>query len=118
MSCSHGDLFGEIGELVLAAQAGRAIDLSAKSGELAQRYRVLGISEELIAKAITRSIGAISFSMARVTAEPAKPEGGPLAAAGNGALHDALEDVEVPEVAPNPAAKALFPSGVRLALIS
>ena len=67
MSGSHGDLFGEIGKLVLDAQAGQEIDLNAKAEELAERYRPLGVSEEIIAKAITRSIGAISFSMARVT---------------------------------------------------
>ena len=50
MSGSHGDLFGEIGKLVLAAQAGQEIDLDAKSEELAERYRALGVSEEIIAK--------------------------------------------------------------------
>src|SRR6185436_3877163 len=67
MSGSHGELFGEIGRLVLAANSGEAIDLDAKSEELAQRYCRLGISEAVIASAIARSIGAIGFSIARVS---------------------------------------------------
>jgi hypothetical protein len=119
MSVSHGDLFGEIGKLVLAAQAGEQIDLDAKSEELALRYRNLGVSEEVIAKAITRSIGAISFSMARVSLgeDPAGESGAP---ASNG--HDALghdtsrvgsESSELPALP-----KSIFPSGVRLAVLS
>ncbi len=107
MSGSHGDLFGEIGRLVLAANSGESIDLDAKSEELAQRYNDLGISEAVIARTIARSIGAIGFSMAKVSngdlgvgeAGPAKPR---------------------PPIrrADSEAASKLFPSGVRLAVLS
>lgn len=111
MSCSHGDLFGEIGELVLAAQAGQAIDLPAKSGELAERYRTLGVSEEMIAKAITRSVGAISFSLARVSA--GRFDGAAMPVNGR---HAGIElEVEDLPALPTSRTKAVFPSGVRLA---
>ena len=113
MSGSHGDLFGEIGKLVLAAHAGQAIDLEAKSEELSQRYGMLGVSEEIIAKIIARSIGAISYTMARVSLgeNPANGEAGPGYSV-NGGAHDAVVE--------NPALprKSLFPSGVRLAVLS
>jgi hypothetical protein len=108
MSGSHGDLFGEIGKLVLAANAGEAIDLDAKSEELAQRYNQLGLSEQVIARAIARSIGAIGFSMAMIS---------------NGDRHlDGEVDPERGETLPGEAvskrASTLFPSGVRLAVLS
>jgi len=65
MSNSHGDLFTEIGKLVLAANSGQAIDLNATVKDLADRYRNLGMTEETMMKVVTRSIGAISYSMAR-----------------------------------------------------
>ena len=120
MSVSHGDLFGEIGKLVLAAQAGEEIDLSAKSEELARRYRNLGVSEEIIAKAITRSIGAISFSLARVSLgeHPANGEGG-VPVPMNGHLNGGSHKGDIANgKADSPAPKALFPSGVRLAVLS
>ncbi len=67
MSGSHGDLFREIGKLVLAAHAGQSIDLAAKSEELAERYGNLHMPAELIAKAIARSLSAISVSMAIIS---------------------------------------------------
>lgn len=70
MSGSHGDLFHEIGRLVLAAHAGQAIDLSAKSEELARRYGHLDVPADLIAKAIARALSAISVSMAIVSERP------------------------------------------------
>lgn len=122
MSVSHGDLFGEIGKLVLAAQAGEEIDLSAKSEELARRYRNLGVSEEVIAKAITRSIGAISFSLARVSLgeHPANGESAmpaPMNGLLNGGSHKGVITNGKAD-ASAPPAKALFPSGVRLAVLS
>ena len=122
MSGSHGDLFGEIGKLVLAAQAGQEIDLSAASEELALRYRKLGVSEEVIAKAITRSIGAISFSMARVSlGEPAANGNGSNGHGQNGDDHNGhdhngsngADPSELPALP-----KSIFPSGVRLAVLS
>ena len=115
MAGTHGDLFSEIGKLVLAAHAGQGIDLDEKSRELAQRYWKLGVPAEAIARAITRSLGAVSVSMAIV--RPAQ--------SGEGAIDAAGPAADVPTAAPlgtiegavkSPA--ALFPSGVRLALLS
>jgi hypothetical protein len=106
MSGSHGELFGEIGKLVLAANSGEAIDLDAKSEELAQRYYQLGVSEATIARAIARSIGAIGFSMAKVM---------------NGEhVGEAAQEMPEPSIseAASKAASKLFPSGVRLAVLS
>lgn len=160
MSSSHGDLFSEIGKLVLAAHAGQAIDLDAKSAELAQRYCDLDVPAESIAKAISRSIGAIGFSMAAVNAKGqglpdqahANGHSGVDGSNGNGSAHNghmngangnghaAPEAVngngqaaaadEEPHLPPedeydiplesDQVAKLpkLFPSGVRLALLS
>ena len=134
MSGSHGDLFGEIGKLVLDAQAGQAIDLNAKAEELAERYRPLGISEEIIARAITRSIGAISFSMARVSLGDKVEEAVRLEVNGNGPGkngnghnghdgqdhnghdHDGENGADPSDLPALP--KSIFPSGVRLAVLS
>jgi hypothetical protein len=146
MSGSHGDLFSEIGKLVLEAQAGHGIDLDAKAEELAERYRPLGVTEAIIAKAITRSIGAISFSLARVTLGDRLEEeiGLELGAAGsassrhghNGNCHDGDHghsgdghnghrhngrgpDHSGDDESDLPALpKSIFPSGVRLAVLS
>ncbi len=82
MSGSHGDLFREIGKLVLAAHAGQSIDLAAKSEELAERYGNLDMPAELIAKAIARSLSAISVSMAIISERHAAT--GSYGANGNG----------------------------------
>lgn len=130
MSGTHGDLFVEIGKTVLAAHAGQAIDLTQKSEELAHRYWNLGVPAETIAKAIARSLGAIGMSMAIVS----RPDGHAAGANGNG--HAAvvpvddvirvngengkgLDDAAAP-AAVEPAGKPapLFPSGVRLAVLS
>jgi len=125
MSGSHGDLFGEIGELVLAAQAGQEIDLGAKSEELARRYRKLGVSEEIIAKAITRSIGAISFSMARVSLGEHGMNGehalngnghGSNGHDHNGHDHNGSNEADPSDLPALP--KSIFPSRVRLAVLS
>ena len=131
MSGSHGDLFGEIGKLVLDAQAGHEIDLDAKAEELAERYRPLGVTEEIIAKAITRSIGAISFSLARVTLGDRLEEemrlevnGNGLAKNGNGHNgdghdgHDQDSENGADESDLPAMPKSIFPSGVRLAVLS
>jgi hypothetical protein len=106
MSGSHGELFGEIGKLVLAANSGEAIDLDAKSEELAQRYNKLGLSEAVIARAIARSIGAIGFSMAKVSNGDHSGEAALIA-----------REPSLGEAA-SKAAATLFPSGVRLAVLS
>jgi hypothetical protein len=167
MSGSHGDLFHEIGKLVLAAHAGQAIDLDAKSEELAARYANLGMPSDLIARAIARSLSAISVSMAiissrRVNGETVGANGHGINGEGanghhanghqvngheangdetnghnggtlNGNGHangngEALEangvDLDAEEEAAEPteeqarAAAALFPSGLRIAVLS
>jgi hypothetical protein len=115
MSVSHGDLFGEIGELVLAAQGGRQIDITAKSEDLARRYRRLNVSEEVIAKAITRAIGAISFSMARVSLGK-NGEAGANGHDQNGYDAPATDGDDAAELPALP--KSIFPSGVKLAVLS
>jgi hypothetical protein len=143
MSGSHGDLFQEIGKLVVAAHAGQAIDLDAKSEELAERYGNLGMPADLIARAIARSLGAISVSMAIVANGHRGSNGHHAngyrghAANGHGRDHlngnghasgngealpgegtDAEELVAQPTEAQVEAASALFPSGLRIAVLS
>lgn len=109
MSLSHGDLFSEIGKLVLAANSGEAIDLGAKSQELVKRYEALGLSEAMLTRAIERSIGAIGLSMAALSNGDRLSRGG-LGEAGP-ASPPAAEQSEKD-------ASTLFPSGVRLAVLS
>jgi len=146
MAGTHGDLYSEIGKLVLAAHAGQTIDLTDKSQELAHRYWNLGVPPESMAKAIARSLSAIGVSMALVGHRDSASlaDNGDHHASANGhASHSAAiangsadsDDVgaihinghesepgadAVPVDANNraKAASALFPSGVRLAVIS
>jgi hypothetical protein len=132
MSGSHGDLFREIGKLVLAAHAGQSIDLSATSEELAERYDNLGMPPDLIAKAIARSLGAISISMAIVSdggrAANGHANGHNGNGRGNGAnghSHGKSDAVEASSdsaaellESQAKAASALFPSGLRLAVLN
>lgn len=142
MSSSHGDLFIEIGKLVLAAHAGQAIDLSAKSEELAERYVELGMPAELMAKAIARSLGAISVSMAIVSDRHRNGNGHHVGAKNgygingngtnghkpngedsepaqmNGADAEEAADAARPLESQAKAASAVFPSGLRLAVLS
>jgi hypothetical protein len=76
MSGTHGDLFREIGALVVAAHAGETIDLTLKSAELAETYQPLRISAETISRMIARSVGAVGVSL-----EIIRPSIPPLAAA-------------------------------------
>ncbi len=128
MSGTHGDLFAEIGKMVLAAHAGQAIDLEAKSEELALRYWNLGVPADTIAKAIARSVGAIGMSIAIVShgnghKHHANGNGNgrprPINADNSISVSPAEESAEAerPE-SPAKAAAALFPSGLRLAVLS
>lgn len=125
MSGTHGDLFREIGRLVVAAHAGQTIDLTTKSEEMAERYRNLGLPAETLAKAIARSLSAVSVSMELVPAQ--------LRTNGNAVISLPDEAIRVDKVAPAAAAKPepkraaeaapkrlsrLFPSGMRLGLLS
>lgn len=116
MAGTHGDLFSEIGKLVLAAHAGQAIDLDRKSQELAHRYWKLGVPADAIARAIARSLGAVSLSMAIM--HPPQDAAGLLDATGSASDLQAEAPVagEAESSVKSPA--ALFPSGVRLAVIS
>ena len=157
MSGTHGDLFSEIGKIVLAAHTGAPIDLKAKSEDLASRYWNLGLPADTMAKALARSIGAIGVSMAVVShkngganghsgAEANGHEGAASAANGNGHAaangsgHHPVEamipgavgepiklkgDRNLTEPtnghafeSPAKSAAALFPSGIRLAVLS
>lgn len=121
MAGSHGDLFQEIGRMVVAAHSGAAIDLTRKSEELALRYVNLGVPADTIARAIARSLGAIGVSMALVRHASG--------AESDATDHDLLDDIDDPlpfrrlavsdsDDIPVRATAALFPSGVRLAVLS
>ena len=120
MSGTHGDLFREIGSLVVAAHAGQTIDLTAKSEEMAERYRSLGLPAETLAKAIARSLGAISVSLELVPphggengrAHPADVKGEPIL------LDDGAPAAAIDSDGPARKASRLFPSGVKLGLLS
>jgi hypothetical protein len=142
MSNSHGDLFTEIGKLVLAVNMGEPIDLDATAKDLATRYQNLGISEETYAKIVSRSIGAVRLSL--VGAGPRAKLPDPPAPAAEGTPGSSDGGASGPPKAfstaaqPNGArrgtgraptkaaakgegsapAKSLFPSGVRLAVLS
>lgn len=118
MAGTHGELFSEIGAMVVAAHSGEVIDLRAKSEELADRYKNLGVGSDTMARAIARSASAVGVSMAMMqiatrgdaealTPLPAMPRAEPQA------LGDAFT-AEDADKAPG----TLFPSGVRLAVLS
>lgn len=118
MPGTHGDLFREIGELVVAAHAGETFDLTEKSEELARRYIDVGVPAETIAKAIARSVGAVGVSLALV--RPAERVA-PFEIDGVSVL-SSREEAAPPEDAadgdPGDATAGLFPSGLRLAVLS
>ena len=132
MSGTHGDLFREIGRLVVAAHAGQAIDLKVKSEEMAERYRNLGLPAETLAKAIARSLSAISVSMELVPVQGGKNRHAPIDVSDgepirldDGATAPSLGQEEpLPheegEIIEGPAKRVsrLFPSGLRLGLLS
>lgn len=139
MSNSHGELFGEIGKLVLAANSGQAIDLGATARDLAERYGELGISEETIANTVARSIGAIGMAMTHVadggseaTREAIRVRAAELSGEDVGIVRSQKPiggDAEEAEAGESESlavanthgsaagAKSLFPSGVRLAVL-
>ena len=115
MTGTHGDLFCEIGQLVVAANAGQALDLDATSEELSQRYANLNVPPDAMARAIARSLGAVGISVALLRKRQAhsteRPEGHALAKSGDeGSSASGPDD--------GTSGKSLFPSGVRLALLS
>ncbi len=120
MTMTHGDLFREIGELVVSAHAGDTIDLQEKSEELATRYADLGLSPETIAKAIARSVGAVGVSLAivRPLRPSAKADRAQAAAPGDEATPTASDGREMDGEDSGRSAPGLFPSGLRIALLS
>ena len=112
MAGTHGDLISEIGKLVVAAHAGQAIDLTATSEELACRYSHLGVPADSMARAIARSLSAVGVSMALMKSGQPADRGDEF--------HEASpprdDDPDAEDRAK--AAAALFPSGVRLAVLS
>lgn len=97
MAAMHGELFSEIGRIVLRAHKGDAIDLDSKSEELARRYKALGLSADSIANAIVRSAGAVGVSLALVA---------------DGAMRAERAAV------PGERGYAVLPSGVRVSMLS
>ena len=86
MSRTHGDLFREIGALVVAAHGGEPIDLTKTSEQMAREYDTLGISADTVARMIARSVGAVGVSLemvrsrvANASIEVAEPETRPEA---------------------------------------
>ncbi len=138
MSSSHGDLFTEIGKLVLAVNLGQAIDLDATAKDLAARYKNLGITEETFSKVVARSIGAVRLSLAGATPrpnileqegsafEPFVPEDAIVAAsvsakpASSGRRAAGRPNAKAQANAAETAfqTKSPFPSGVRLAVLT
>ena len=113
MTGTHGDLFSEIGKLVVAAHSGEAIDLAATSAELSRRYANLGLPPETMARAIARSLGAIGVSMQML--RHGNDSG--IKALEPDALDPLPGDQDIPKDSVKKAS-ALFPSGVRLAMLS
>lgn len=121
MTGTHGDLFREIGALVVAAHDGQSFDLKQTAEELARCYVNLGVPADTIARALARSMAAVGVSMAIL-----RPGEGPIMTATANAPDPADPDAEDPAAptyppVPDDAARSgsiLFPSGVRLAVLS
>jgi hypothetical protein len=116
MPGTHGELFSEIGRLVIAADAGAPINLQAMSQDLAERYDNLGVPAATMARAIARSLGAVGLSMTLIG--PADERD--IASPGPGERpDDAAAEVDF-DGAPLSAGRStvLLPSGVRLAVLS
>ena len=111
MPGTHGDLYREIGALVVAAHDGQALDLRHTSEQLARCYINLGVPADTIARAIARSMAAVGVSRAMLDHRPATIDEVRVAP-GN-----AEEMAPVVSRAARSAAVVL-PSGVRLAVLS
>lgn len=118
MAGTHGDLFREIGALVVAAHAGQAFDLKHTSEELARCYVNLGVPADTIARAIARSMAAVgvSMEMLRTPDRIAREEERVVGLDGFARADLPLGDGAAEEYAKSPS--VLFPSGVRVAVLS
>lgn len=117
MPGTHGDLFSEIGRLVVAAHGGEAIDLDVTAAELSRRYVNLRLPPETIARAIARSLGAISVSMQVLRQAEDERAHEAFGATARGGLDPLPGGQDIPKERVK-SASALFPSGVRLAMLS
>jgi hypothetical protein len=116
MSGTHSDLFVEIGKLVVAAHGGEPIDLTSVSEELASRYANLNVSADAIARAVARSLGAVGVSMALIAERRARGQPGEILPFA-GSVRDGEAAATLSEEPEGAAKSALFPSGVRLAVL-
>jgi hypothetical protein len=66
----------DISHLLTRARSGEAIDADAEGAALAARYRELGLSAELIGKAIGRAAGMLGVSLDGAPQGRAAPNGG------------------------------------------
>ena len=64
----------DIAELVSRARGGEPIDTSAKGEELAAKYPDLGMSGELIGKAIARAAGMLGLAIEGADEAPVRPD--------------------------------------------
>lgn len=120
MTGTHGDLFREIGALVVAAHEGQSFDLKQTAEELARCYVNLGVPADTIARALARSMAAVGVSMAIVRSGD-RPLARDSANAGGSADSDPDDAGAIHHPVPDTAARSasvLFPSGVRLAVLS
>ena len=121
MTGTHGDLFREIGALVVAAHDGQSFDLKQTAEELARCYVNLGVPADTIARALARSMAAVGVSMAilRPGDRPIITRNGESADLADPEAHGTTTTVHA--AVPDDAARSgsmLFPSGVRLAVLS
>ena len=121
MTGTHGDLFREIGALVVAAHDGQSFDLKQTAEELARCYVNLGVPADTIARALARSMAAVGVSMAilRPGERPIMTRNGEPSELAEPDADDTNAAVHAP--VPDDAARSgsmVFPSGVRLAVLS
>ena len=121
MAGTHGDLFREIGALVVAAHDGQSFDLRHTSEELARCYINLGLPADSIARAIARSMAAVGVSNELIRSSDRPGLGERFAA--NAPADDEDGDLPGSNGYSDPAVatrsgSVLLPSGVRLAVLS
>jgi hypothetical protein len=71
---SSAKLSLDIADLVARARGGEPIDTTAKGEELAAKYPDLGMSGELIGKAIARAAGMLGLVLEGAEEAPVRPE--------------------------------------------
>jgi hypothetical protein len=115
MPGTHGELFTEIGRLVIAADAGAPIDLRATSEDLAERYDNLGFPAATMARAIARSLGAVGVSMTLIGPADDRDTETPSEV---GERLDGSDEDGADAANAEGRSTVLLPSGVRLAVLS